>query len=381
MNDLQIGLAAVGGVLLAGLAGYNYWQTRKNAPRKAADAPASTQQDGHPLTEPMPTALRIEPDLDLSDQSIASPNDPAKPHADPSKTDNAHHHHHADKSDGTRGLYGKTGLSPLIDAIVVLRLTAEVTGDAILSATPGSRRAGSKPFGIEALHRMTKEWEVPRFGQRYTSVRIGIQRANRHGPLNDIEYAEFVVKAQAVADALKATPDFPDSREEVARARELDQFASANDVQLSLTLRATQAAWSVGYIQQCALAQGFLPGTLPGRMVLLSQHLDSGNVPILQLLFDNHALFTDQADQHVLNHITLSLDVAHIAREEGAYQRMLDAIKALGVTMDGVVADDSGQILNERAMLMIGKDIDGMYDTLEAHGFAAGSPLARRLFS
>jgi hypothetical protein len=66
-------------------------------------------------------------------------------------------------------------------------------------------------------------------------LQAGVQLANRTGPLNEIEYSEFVMKAQAFADALGGTPDFPDMLQEVARARELDQFASQHDAQLGFT--------------------------------------------------------------------------------------------------------------------------------------------------
>ena len=56
--------------------------------------------------------------------------------------------------------------------------------------------------------------------------------------------------------------------QKVARARELDQFASEHDAQLSFTLRAATIAWSPGYVQQNAARHGFVAGAIPGRMVL-----------------------------------------------------------------------------------------------------------------
>ncbi len=46
-----------------------------------------------------------------------------------------------------------------------------------------------------------------------------MQLANRMGALNEIEFSEFVMKAQGFADAINAAPDFPDMLQEVARAR------------------------------------------------------------------------------------------------------------------------------------------------------------------
>ena len=54
----------------------------------------------------------------------------------------------------------------------------------------------------------------------------------------------------------------------MARARELDAFASEHDAQLAVHLRSRSVAWSVGYIRQCAERHGFVPGHLPGRLVV-----------------------------------------------------------------------------------------------------------------
>ena len=48
---------------------------------------------------------------------------------------------------------------------------------------------------------------------------VGVQLANRTGALNEIEYSEFVVKAQAFADTVNGAPEFPEMLDEVARAK------------------------------------------------------------------------------------------------------------------------------------------------------------------
>ena len=52
-----------------------------------------------------------------------------------------------------------------------------------------------------------------------SAFQVGVQMANRMGALNEIEYSEFVVKAQAFADAVNGAPEFPEMLDEVARAR------------------------------------------------------------------------------------------------------------------------------------------------------------------
>jgi hypothetical protein len=254
-----------------------------------------------------------------------------------------------------------------------------VSGEAALAAMPATRRAGSKPFAVEGLSLATGTWETPAPGQRYSAFQAGVQLANRTGALNQIEFSEFVMKAQAFADAIEGQPEFPDMLDEVARARELDHFASAHDAQLSFTLRAKHTAWSPGYLQQSAAKQGFVAGAIPGRMVLPASR--PGHAPILGLAFDTQAAMAEDPEQTALRELTLSLDVPQVARAEQPFVRMCEAAIALAGSMDGVIIDDQGQPIRPEAMEVIHADLEQLYDTLEERDMPAGSALGRRLFS
>ena len=69
-----------------------------------------------------------------------------------------------------------------------------------------------------------------------------------------------------------------------------------------------------------------------------------------------------------------------VDRSERPFTRMREAAAALALEMDGVVTD-GGQMLRDETMDIIGADLEQLYDTLESRDLAAGSPLARRLFS
>lgn len=206
-----------------------------------------------------------------------------------------------------------------------------------------------------------------------------MQLANRTGALNDIEYSEFVVKVQAFADTINAAAEFPEMREEVARARELDQFASAHDAQLGFTLRAVNAAWSPGYVQQHAARLGFVAGVIPGRMVLPTAA--PGQPPVLGLAFDTQAALAEAPDQSAIRELSLSLDVPLVHRSEQPFMRLRTCAAVLAEAMDGVVTDDRGQLLHPEPMERIGADLEQLYDLLDQRELSAGSALARRLFS
>ena len=343
MSTLQIGLAVAGGVVLAAVVAHSAWTSRKMAPRQ----PVPDDNTSEPFYAGIEPSM--EPDGFSADQF---------PLPTPEK---------------------KAGMDALIDVIAPIALEGPVSGEAALAAMPATRRAGSKPFAVEGLHVLSRQWETPAPGQRYAGFQAGVQLANRSGALNQIEYSEFVVKAQEFCDAINGTPDFPDMLEEVARARELDQFASGHDAQLGFTLRASNTAWSPGYVQQHAARLGFVPGVLPGRMVLASRA--AAMPPVLTLSFDTQAALAEDPAQAAIREVSLALDVAQVDRAEQAFVRLREAANALELAMDGVITDDNGQVLPRDAMDLIGSELESLYDTLEQRDLAAGSALARRLFS
>ena len=143
--------------------------------------------------------------------------------------------------------------------------------------------------------------------------------------------------------------------------------------------RARNAAWSPGYLHQHAGKLGFVPGAIPGRMVLPAS--TPGHPPILGLSFPSQAALADDPGQSAIREITLSLDVPHVPRSEQPFVRMRDAAHALAAAMDGMITDDDGRVIPAEALDTIGADLEQLYDTLDARDLSAGSPQARRLFS
>ncbi len=357
MSSLQLSLAAIGALTVAAVVVFNYWTSRKNAPRQP-----DPQRD--PLGDS--ASMAIEPVLDVDSAASGFSSDSK----DPVLQDTFPHLSAPDR---------KASLDALIDVLAAIEIDQAVSGDAALAALPTTRRVGTKQFSVEGFVQESGHWEALVPGRRYSAFQAGIQLANRVGALNNIEFSEFVVKTQAFADAVGGSVSFSDMLEEVARARELDQFASVHDAQLSFTLCARTAAWSPGYIHQHAARLGFVPGVIPGRMVLPAAI--QGLPPVLSLTFDTQAAMAEDPDLSAIRSFVLSLDVPQIAREEQPYARLREAVLALAAQMDGVVTDGEGQVLSEATLDQIGLDLQQLYDALDARELSAGSSQARRLFS
>ena len=345
--NLTVALAILGAVVLLALLAHGWWNARRAGPRRADPV--------------LPTAPRVEPALgDGLDAQGAAPMADGAPE---------------------RRAAGRASprLDALIDAIVPLALDLPVSGELALSHWPTTRRAGTKPFLIEGLNLDSGEWEPPAAGQRYAELQAGVQLANRSGALNEIEDSEFVQKLQAFGEGVGAMPDFPDMLQVVARARELDALAGPLDAQLAVRLVARSVAWSVGYVLQCAGRHGLLLGSVPGRLVLPAK--DEGAPPLLVLEFDARAALADDPQAAALREVILSLDVPQTAAELEPFPIWHKTANALAEDMDADLLDDAGRPITLQAFDAIGKDLAKLYETLEAHELAAGSPAARRLFA
>jgi hypothetical protein len=344
---LTTALLIAAAAVLAALALHAWWSTRRSAPRRA-DAPAAGVRVEPALgTAPPPADGGTEPALAL-DPRPALARRPAR-------------------------------LDALVDAVAPLAVDAPVSGDAVLAHLPPTRRAGTKPFLIEAANVDGGDWEPPRPGQRYGELQAGVQLANRHGALNEIEYSEFVQKVQAFADAVGATPDFPDMLDVVARARELDAFAQQHDAQLVMRLRANSVAWSVGYLQQAAARHGFVAGPVAGRLVLPGD--GESAPPVLVLGFDAQAALADDPNQAALREASLSLDVPQTPEAGEPFAAWQRLGRALCDDLDATLVDEGGHPITLHAFAAIDRELRRLYAALEARDFAAGSPAARRLFS
>jgi hypothetical protein len=352
MSSLTIALAALGGVVLAGVIAHGTWQARRAGPKRALIEP-------HQRIEPREPVLGEAATQDS--MSIATVREDAPlPELRANKRTPNH-------------------LDALIDSIATLTLEAPISGGFALTHLPTTRRAGGKPFMIEGLNSETGEWEVPVATQRYGEFQAGVQLANRSGALNEIEYSEFVQKAQGFADAIGAMADFPDMLEAVAGARELDVFAGEHDAQLVVHLQARTAAWSVGYIQQHASRHGFVPGVVAGRLVLPSA--EEGSPPVLTLTFDSKAALADDPDQAAVRDVTLGFDVPQTQPSSKPFDVWQSSAQALSQGMDASIVDDNGRPLATESFVAIGNELGQLYAALEARDLAAGSSAARRLFS
>jgi FtsZ-interacting cell division protein ZipA len=411
MDELTLGLIGAGAVVVGGVVVYNAWQSakvRRRMPRpmpdEAADALARQEHEDdqqpfiEPVRQPRPAASggdeeresRVEPSFGaVSAAAVVPPVAPADTaldvQAEATTPDEPERIEETDDERTEPVMPAATTISSAppaavdrrIDCVVPIRLGSAVAGDRVIPLAQKLRRAGTKPVTIEGKPEGESTWELPRSGVRYEELRAAAQLANRSGPLNELEFSEFVTGVQRLADAVDGMPEFPDMMETVGMARELDGFAAQCDAQLSINILSDGAPWSANYVQAVASQDGLLLSRDGTRFV----KLDAKQNPVFMLQFGDTNFLRDDLTYKGGQMITLVLDVPVADEDILPFRLMCDYAKSLSERIGARVVDDQRRPLPESSLLAIEKQLMTLYAKLEQAGMPAGSAATRRLFS
>lgn len=256
-------------------------------------------------------------------------------------------------------------LDPRLDCIVVFGLGAPVGAERVLAAASTLRRAGSKPIAIE-VDAGDGRWILPHASlDAAFRVRAGVLLANRHGPLNAMEFSDFSDAMQALGRAIGAGGAIvPDMGPVLEHARQLDEACARFDAVLGLNVE-TPTALSPGEL--AALAAG------------LELH-ERGNTRFAALGDQGEVLFSlalgERAEQ-----LTLLLDVPRAPQAADPWWRMVDVARACAERTGGRVVDDAGQPMTDTAAVGVARQLAGRYASLQEAGLDAGSAAALRVFN
>ncbi|MGH8689245.1 MAG: cell division protein ZipA C-terminal FtsZ-binding domain-containing protein [Burkholderiales bacterium] len=194
MSDLQLGLLAVGAVVVAAIVAYNALQERR-ARRTAERAFGSQHADVL-----LDADARREPRLDAVRRAA-----PGEPVALPDAR---------------------------LDYVVELALgNARAPAEVAAHWAPFEHRFANR--AILALA-SGSAWRPLAGAEPCTAVRVALQLASRAGPVAESELIEFRAAADGLAAHLGATVEAPELRLAVEVARELDRLCAEADIQVVL---------------------------------------------------------------------------------------------------------------------------------------------------
>ena len=358
MTDLQISLLAIGGALVAGVLIFNKWQEYK-AKKTVENAFGEGHDDVLMNPDaPVDTIARHEPSLDGEVKQDAQP----VSHQEPV--------HGKDVTDAQAPVQEKElPVDELIDCIIPLEFETPVRGEKILAEIADLKYVGKKPVHFIGQSQ-SGERDVIAVGGAYTSLFAGVQMVSRNGPLNELEYSEFIMKLRAIADNLSAHPDIPDMNKVMVNARELHQFVAEHDAQLSVNVAANGAPWALNTLLAALEKMGF-DQRPDGRLMM-----PDGEGGSLFTLSTNVSV-----SETMTSRLTLLLDVPCVAPSRDAFGAMAACARSLATRLGGTVVDDGNQPISKLALDEISGQVNEFYAAMAEAQIPAGSMRAQRLFS
>ncbi|MCX7962418.1 MAG: cell division protein ZipA C-terminal FtsZ-binding domain-containing protein [Burkholderiales bacterium] len=328
MSELQLGLLAIGAVVIVGVFAYNRLQERR--------ARAAAQRAFPP---PSPDALMGE----------GAPRPEAAPSA---------------RAAGAREAPAAAP-DARIDYVIELRPRARPSAAAIEEQwrpiarrhAPRASLAGPDGEGV---------------------LRAGLQLVSRAGTVGEAELIEFRAAVETMASALGAAVSAPEMKVAMERARALDALCADADIQVVLHVVAAPGGALAGSAIAAAAAAAGLALAPDGRFV---QRAGDERVVLALAARDGAPFDAARLPKSAYSAVSLALEVPHAADPRGAFEAMVRLARELAGACGGELVDDRGRALGDAALAAIAARLDQVRDALAAHGVAPGGALAARLFA
>jgi len=351
MGELQLGLIAVGTVVVAGVFFYNKWQERRYR-RQAEAAFGSRHEDvlmrsgGEEVRDAQPVAERIEPTI----SSVGA-------------------------APGTAAS-SRQVLSDAVDFIVPIEAAEDVAGAAVLDAAAAALDRCARSVHMEGFDEKLAVWELVDPDRSYARLRAGLQLVDRRGAADADELAEFGQAVEQTAASLGMLATLPEAGEAVGRARELDRFCGEVDIRIAVHLVNDSSPFPGAKLEAVAKEAGFELDEPDGKF----RCRDESGAVVCALANDEPIPFkVDSLETLSTRGVTLELDVPRAPR--GAFARFREAADRLARQLNARIVDDNRQPLAANSFETIGAQFQAVHKAMEARGIDPGGGLALRLFS
>ncbi len=380
MSELQIGLLAIGAVIVVAVLAYNKWQDvryRRESERSFGagreDVLLKTPQDGArgeearesahlAPTMPDAPAERIEPGLSSAGpDSEPEPAMRAAPAAPPPES--------SDASDG--------GLSEALDYIVIFGSDEPMPASAVIDQAVRLLANFGRPVHIEGSDGAGQDWIALAHGFKYPQMRAGIQLADRRGMISSEELGRFARAMEELAAAMGASVMPADPATGMVRAQVLDQLCGEVDIQIALNIVASEGLFAGTKLRALAESAGMaLEGD--GRF----RRRDDAGRELFSLANSGDAPFSAGSIGALTTAgVTFEFDLPRAPGGAATFDQVVVLASRFAQTLGGQVVDDNRVALGPQAVAAIRAQLEPVYGTMAAQGIPAGSTLALRLFS
>lgn len=332
MSELQIGLLAIGVLVIVGVVAYNRIQER--AARRAAEKAFGS---------------------DHADVLLGTGAASAEPVI------------HAPVG-GSRPLHMPSEVAPGASPDAAIDYVVEFASD-----QPAAQARVQEQWG--AIARRHAPRALLGQGPDGRTWRAGLQLVSRDGSVGEADLIEFRSAVETMAASVGATVTAPEMRAAVEAARALDDLCAETDIQVVMHVQG--GPFSDTEVRVAAESGGL--GLEDDGKFALRNHER-------QLLFtlgarDGIPFAAQGKPDSASAALTLALDVGRAPDTRRSFEAMARLANHLAAGLGGSMVDDNGIALDERGVAAIAQQLDAVNANLQAHGVVPGSPTALRLFS
>lgn len=211
----------------------------------------------------------------------------------------------------------------------------------------------------------------------YRYLCIGLQLADRNGPVSDADFRVFSGVMQHLAEELMCVVDLPRLQDIMTSAAQIDKFCAEVDMQIGLNLLGRAAPFSGTQLRAMAEAAGM---SLDKRGRFCRRNED-GLIMFAVQDIEAKPFTPDTLRQNAYKGLTFLLDVPRVDQGERIFNQMVDLAQRFGESLNAVLVDDNGHPLGLKQLEQIRHEYV-MKPQAEMHkqGIPPGSPTALRLF-
>jgi hypothetical protein len=358
VSDLQLALGGAGLVLVALVIVYNTVQERR-ARRKAEETFGERPPDA--LFE---APARREPTLNAAPAA-----DPVRA---PALDETVPPKKKAEELDASGS--STSEISNRIDTVAVVLADDPIMSEQ-LQPLLDALETHPTPTHIEGI--VDEQWHPVDSSPRrsWRELRVGLQLANRKGPVTEEEIERFNRTIADFAAAVSAVSQREAPATAAARAKELDGFCADTDIEVAVNVIGQfGATFAIPRVKSLALENG-MSETASGDLVRFTPDGHPGFV--LRRFEDPQA----KTSTHYYTGLTFALDLPQVADAPRVLSEMVTMAGIFASSLGGQLVDDNRKPLSEAGVASIRRSLEKIFQDMEAHGIPAGSPLARRLYA
>lgn len=331
MSDLQIGLIALGVVLIGLVLAFNWWQDRRARERMQAHFPEGEHDPLLGAAGGAAPAGRREPGMAASAAEESEEADPT------------------------------------CEAVIDVGFAQPVPGPQLRDALEGLTHSVGKPVRVLVMRDSGTHTSQLRADESYGSLQLTVLLANRQGALTDIGWSHLWSAAQTLAQRFDGTVEGPEQEQVLSQANQLDALCASLDAQVVLGIKPAMSR-PIEDVEPVVRETGFV--MYGDQLAWMSET----GLPRFTLALVPNA-------ERRIERIDLVLDVPNCQIDEQAFSRMAGVGRDLASRLNAQLLDEQGNAVMPQADAAIDKQVLEMHQALDRTGFQAGAIRTLRLFS